>query len=240
MKPEYYRTPLKKKHDIINFITSRTTSRHYWHDWYQLCWNVKCYDCDLSFEHLLDVYRDNLGEEDLSDVPGWQDFARHQHELHENQLWEWGIEYARGYFIGDGVNDTFFMTWEGKSLDVSYGFIGRSGGWLTINDFEGYTFWGAKSSCELSLMDMEYPELRDLYKLVTILCHDLRHESVRDAIEQGAAWDLFSNIIAPEWESMEPPCPAAAAITMLRPAAGLSIITQKPIRRLLNVHPKTR
>lgn len=190
-----YRFSLKSRIDIINFLTSY---EHYLRGRWEsspLAWNVKAYGVDLSFEHLIDVYRtsgDYSKEDHWLDYPEFLVPALDKFKEVEDDLWSWGREAAC-----DQVSDpdAYRSLWDGKLLDVEYGFAGRSGGWLLMLSFQGHKLQRMERyEFEDWLGNIEFSILKDLYKLVVQNDHDFRREAVEREIEYQATFTFFENI----------------------------------------------
>lgn len=210
--PDYYKTPLRSRKDIAAFIFDATHQRIYDHQCHPFCFNVKCHDVDFSFDHLLEVLREMEDDPKYTHNDGWLAITRERFPSTENSLWEWGQEHACSQFVGRGGSnqpdsDCYTHLWDGTSLDIRYSFEGRSGGWLSINKFQGLDFNGHATTdeywrgvIETAKWDgeeepiMDYKTVRQLYQLVTMLEHDLRKP--HRAVEEGAAWDFFVNVCA--------------------------------------------
>lgn len=191
-KPKYYQTPLRSRDAIIAWIKENTADRYYDHENCPFCFNVKVYRVDFDFDHLLKIYRE---QQDGNKHDDWLAEARQRWEEHkDNDLWEWAVENCREAFCcgSDGTpnQDTYRTLWDGTELDVSYSFRGRSGGWLSLDRFQGWTL----TDFPEALTKMSYKELRQLYQLIVMLVHDLRREAIRAEIEYQAAWALFVNV----------------------------------------------
>jgi hypothetical protein len=196
-KPDYYKTPLRSRRDIIAWIIDNTTQRGYDYQSCPFCFNVKCYSLDFSFEHLLALYRDYEGNPTHTHTDVWLDGCREKYEQlggeTSESLWYWAQEHAWANFveINGSQNDTFNHLWDGTAVDVVYSCRGRSGGWLSLDKFEGYNF--NEGDVEDTLMEMDYGTLRHLYQLLVMLVHDVRPEAVKSELEFGAAFHLLVN-----------------------------------------------
>jgi hypothetical protein len=202
-KPEAYKMVARSRQDIVAAIISMTDQRTYHYDPYYLCFNVKLYDCDLSLKNLLKHFKDQEGDHLGMHNRDWlRQIKERYDEIGENTLYEWGIETARGSFVGSGRDgkpddDMFNHLWDGTELDVDYAFVGRSGGWLAIAKFEGFSFdRRMDADLETELMEMEFSTLKKLYQLVLMLKHDLRQEAIKLEVEVNAAFDFFANACA--------------------------------------------
>lgn len=189
-KPDQYKTPLRTRKDISEFIIDQTHQRSYDHAPHPLCFNVKVRGCDLSFDHLLELWRNHEDDPLYTHNEDWLKAARERHEeTSEETLWEWGQEDACSHFTGD--SDAYTHLFDGTKVDVAYSFEGRSGGWLSINRFEGFKLNDRDYHITSILEDMSFPTLRKLYQLVTMLKHDLRNPG--HEIEYQAAFNFFAN-----------------------------------------------
>ena len=213
-KPHYYRTPLTKRKEIAAFIFDNTHQNHEDRAAHPFCFNVKCYDYDVSFGRLLALYREQEGDAKFFKSKEWLAAvqARYEEIGGENTVYDWAIEDARDYFY---EGDTFCTLWDGTELDVKYAFKGRMGGWLTIIEFEGFKVSRSISMEEWrEILDgtndyqkMPLPELRKLYTLIVQLLHDVRPEAVKAEIEHQAMFNFFENACAdihkPEFIQLE-------------------------------------
>jgi hypothetical protein len=195
-RPGYYRAPLRSREDIIGFLTDREA----WSRGYSpLVWNVKCYHADLTFDHLVDVFRTSgeYGDDDrYLDFPEFLDPARKEYEeaVLGGDLWEWSIEGARRSVID---LDTYRSLWDGSSIDVSYEFKGRSGGWLCVETHNGANIAQMNQEAFREYLEaLAYTDLRRLYQLVVQNDHDFRREAIKTEIEFRAAFTLFNNLCA--------------------------------------------
>lgn len=194
VKPAAYRTPLKSATSIKNYLLDYKNRPYQANSWqgdgqYLFCWNVKCGNVNLDFDNLLKIWLESCcGDHDLANNPEWIEKAQKLYEEHQKNLFDWGLEGARNSILD---TDTFFMTWEGKKLNVQYGFCGRSQGWFVIEKF---------NNCRLRTpYDLDYwcdEHLRDLYALIRILEHDITREKACEEVEYRAAFDFFVNICA--------------------------------------------
>lgn len=197
-KPEAYKIVAKSRADIVAAIIGMTHQRTYDYDLYYLCFNVKLYKLDLSLENMLKKWREYEGDQPYTHNPEWLKAVKERFKEYEGHLWEWGVEEARQAF---NETDCFSHLWDGTSLDVEYGFVGRSGGWLAIVEFEGCRFVGCRfdrrmmdSDLEFILKELDFGTLKKLYQLVLMLKHDTREEARTAEVEQQASCCFFANI----------------------------------------------
>lgn len=206
-KPEYYETPLTDRKAIADFIFDKTHQRYYDHRSHPFCFNVKCYDYDVSFDHLLALYKEQEGDEKFFKSKEWLAAVKAKYDEigGEETVYQWGLEDACRYLVSgpDGYpdGDTHRTLWDGTELDVKYSFEGRSGGWLSIVEFEGFKVnrdmgeaeWREVLEGTNDYTEMSYETLLKLYALVTHLIHDVRPEAVKSEIEYQAAFNFFEN-----------------------------------------------
>lgn len=201
-RPDEYKLPLRKRADIIAFIIASTNQRSYDGHPHPLCFNVKLHSgVDLDFDHLLALWRNYENDPLYTHDEGWLEAAKAKHgRVGEETLYEWGLDDARNPFFsqqrptyGEPGTDSYAMLWNGTSIDVRYSFEGRSGGWLSINSFEGTKFTQYDSNIEDTLHEMDFSTLRKLYELVTLLKHDLQREKIKAEVELQAAFNFFAN-----------------------------------------------
>ena len=188
--PEAYKTPLKKRQDIQDFIIQNTIQRSYNHEPHPLCINVKCYNVNPEFEHLLELIK-NYEDEPYLHHEDWLKQAKIKYDEVEDQLFDWGLEDARRNF-----EDSDTCLPNGEKIEVNYEFVGRSGGWLSITRFENYSFQDTygEDGLEQTLKEMDFKTLKKLYQLITMLKHDLKHPE--QEVEFQAAFQFVYNACA--------------------------------------------
>ena len=232
--PGYYRTPLRSRSDIADYLASvggyystyGRTGRSYF------AFNVKCHGVRLDFEHLIEVYRNGgyYGDgETWLDNPEWLEQARANYEEVERHLFDRGVEDA-ARLITD--SDCYNHLYDGTKVEVEYAWMGRSGGYVGIARFEGFDFsadvgrdywhevfrgnphrsgtdnwrdWGR------TFPAMDYPTLRKLYALVVMLRHDLTPETASAEVEHQAAFRFVENACGdiPRYDSIQRLLPLA-------------------------------
>lgn len=199
-KPNYYRTPLRKREDIVYWIFEVTHQRMYHYHTYPFCFNVKLYDVDLSFDNLLKIFREEEGNPIFTHNADWlREVKSRYKETDNDHLWDWGVEIARDDFVSyvfkTPINDTYTQLWDGTPIDVQYSFQGRNGGWLSIDRFEGREFVGlySKGSLreEMKSPDYPYQTLRNLYQLIVMIKHDIQGRDKH--VERHASFAFFEN-----------------------------------------------
>lgn len=188
-KPDYYKTPLRTRQEIVQFIINATSQRSY-HQPHPLCFNVKCHHVDFDFDHLLTLWNKYESDPIYTHDEQWLKAARQRHaETKENTLWAWAQDDACNLFTD---SDAFRTLWDGTAVMVAYSFEGRSGGWLSVNSFEGCDFTDRGRHIEETLMEMDYSKLRKLYQLIVMLSHDTEDPSKE--LEHQAAFQFFANV----------------------------------------------
>ncbi len=185
-KPDYYKTPLKKKTDIAGYISDNTRNRAYQRDWHPFCFNVKIPSVNLDYDHLLQIYQDNWGEarEVSREVQNENEYG--------SRMWDYVIERMRDDVKG---TDMYNYLWNGTPIRAEYSFEGRCGGWLSINSFEGVDFnewsWYSSEYRESNLLEQDYSWLRKFYQLVVMLVHDTKSSNLKINFETYSAEYLF-------------------------------------------------
>ena len=203
-KPAYYRTPLKRREDIVAYLLNRSGHSDGRHS-YRFAFNVKLHGLDLDFDHLLEVRRKADGDDSLHDA-GYVEDCREVYNREycggrrTESLYQMALEDAqRNVIEWDGrarkyrTSDTFSALWDGTPVDAVLAFIGRCAGWIVLERFNGYALTGDISDV---LADMPMDELRRLYQYVVMLEHDLRREAAVAEVEHQAAFNLFENLCA--------------------------------------------
>lgn len=177
---------------------------------YPFCLNVKIYTEDLSYPNLLKHWREYAGDHAYTHNPEWIRATRTYHEENADSLWSWGLEDLRDNFTGK-YSDVYRMTPDGRTLDVTYEFIGRSGGWLSISQFEGIRLADYLVDPEELLADMDANTFQDFYTLVHMLYTSWHDEKARArALEAAAAFTFFANICS------DVPRPVATQLDLFR------------------------
>ena len=226
--PDYYRTPLRSRSDIADFLASvgGYYSTHGHHGRSYFAFNVKCHGVDLDFGHLVQTYRSAgyYGDgETWLDNPEWLEQARSKYEAAERHLFDWGVEDA-SRMVTD--SDCYTHLYDGTRVEVDYTWMGRSGGHLGIRRFygfdfsedEGRDFWhevflgnphrvGTAEwlDWDRTFPTMGYPTLRRLYALVVMLKHDLTPEKASSEVEHHAAFRFVEGACAdiPRYDSIQ-------------------------------------
>ncbi|MCK5307111.1 MAG: hypothetical protein KAJ73_00735 [Zetaproteobacteria bacterium] len=202
-----YSYTARSRKAMTEFLTG--IGGHCDHDNYPLAFNVKAHGVDLSFDHLWKKYHvEGSGEmapkpSDLTFQGGleYRKLCKEQYDQHEDYLFEWGSDGAR---MGITDGDSYRMLWNGKLANVKFGFIGRQGGWLVIEEFEGYSLSGVyNSDFPEFLAELTFKELRLLYRLAVQWVVDLGGDVASREIEYQAAFSLFVNLVEPEWQDIE-------------------------------------
>jgi len=197
-KPDYYKTPLRSRKDIIDFIFDATHQRSYDYSPHPFCFNVKLYDLDLSFSKLLALYKEEDDGPHTRDEEWLEAVKERYEELGEDTIYEWGQESACRSFVGAGWGsepdgDSYRTLWDGTEVDVRYAFVGRCGGWLSVMKFEGTDFANRSWDARELLESWDYKKLRNFYQLIVMLKHDLGNNAASREVEYQAAFNFFHN-----------------------------------------------
>lgn len=211
--PDKYKAPLRKREQIIGYLTSEGPwrQRYYENHRWMFCWDVKVRDTpDLSFDGLVTALERMGHEPDAGwDDPVFMANAREEHEtMSADTLYEWGIEgmqrnwtgrHPRGaapgeeWFACQPDDDGYSMLWDGRDVEARFAFLGRSGGWLVLTKFEGLVL-DSDAIDEDALKEMDYAQLRRLYRFVVQTSADIRGTNIVAGIEEYAAFDFFINV----------------------------------------------
>ena len=177
---------------------------------YPLSFNVKAWYCDFSFDHVwkravidkdMDIGPDDTIRNDPEQFKAYQDLVRELHKEHEERLWEWGREDA---CRGVTEDDTHRSLCDGTEYEVKYGFAGRSGGYIVVLEWQGYTLDGMREEeLRARLEDKEdvmYNDLRLLYKCCRHWETDFTQKKASAEVEYQGIWHFFANIVEHAWE----------------------------------------
>lgn len=194
-KPDFYKTPFRKRSDIIAHILKLTNQRSYEGHPHPFCFNVKLYRLDLDFDHLLEIFRKD--DPAYTHNEEWLKKAKERYdEIGTDTIYEWGVSDAQAHYVGhksDGVphNEGNTILWDGTEVDARYSFEGRSGGWLSLNKLLGYNFTSREEHIEDLLQEMPFSDLRKLHQIIVMLAHDTK--GANDEVEYQAAFNFFYN-----------------------------------------------
>jgi len=233
-KPDYYHTLLRSRGDIADHLESigGYYSAHGRHGRSYFAFNVKCHGARLDFEQLIEVHRNGgyYGDgETWLDNPEWLEQARANYEEIKRRLFDWGVEDA-ARLITD--SDSYNHLYDGTRIDVEYLWMGRSGGYVGVGEFEGFDFsadvgrdyWrevfrgnphrsgtDAWRDWDRTFPTMDYSTLRRLYALVVMLSHDLTPETAAAEVERHAAFRFVEGACAdiPRHDSIQRLLPLA-------------------------------
>lgn len=136
-RPAYYRLPLNRRDRIVDFLKGENGWSHvggcnYNHKSWYFGFDVKLHGLDLSFDHLLDVYRKSgeMGKDSpLAEGvdPAYVDACRTRYnEVYSDgddtsSLWDMAVEDARRHVVegDDGeASDSYGYTWSGHKVDA--------------------------------------------------------------------------------------------------------------------------
>lgn len=191
--PEYYKAPLRSRHDIVAWLLDRAKSNP--RPSYGLfCYNVKLGRLDTSFARVLAVGRD-CGELACES-------PRYLAEL--ESLWNEKVETAFEVGTEDAQNsvmdtDGYRMLWDGAGPIADWCFAGRSAGWLVLTKFDGVDFEQAAWASCMSQSDwavdffaeQSFRYLRNLYRFLVQCDHDFANPE-REVEYQAASYFLLN------------------------------------------------
>lgn len=185
---------------IADYLLNRRSRYYQGHGTLLFCFPVKIGHLDITFEHLLDLYRRmGYGPDKVSD-PGWVKEARQRYEITDpNDLYALAVEDAR---LQVSESNVFRHLDDGTPVAVDYAFVGRSGGWVALTEFEGLKltdperlrclFHGDTGQAGDDGEDyMDDDTLGKLYRLVRMLEQELSGTKTRQEVEYQAAFALF-------------------------------------------------
>ena len=199
--PDYYKTPLRSRDAIVDYLLRLCPARRGGSDyryyenlgtnaWTQLgsgpwlfCWNVKARKVDFSFNNLLKRYQETQGE--LPGESAWVEKARHVYAgINQDNFWEWGVEGARRPFVDDERSaqgrpgdDGYNMLWDGTPVDARFMFAGRSGGWLVLTRFNRQTL--SKSDLVTYVIGDEARTIKGLHEDTAYYFNDWSYKDLR-------------------------------------------------------------
>lgn len=205
-----YTFPHRSKAAMIDYICGIGGYHSSRHDCYPLSFNVKAYSCNFDFDHIwkraavdinMDVGPSDSVKNDPAQLKAYQDLARELHKKHEEHLWGWGQEDT---WRGVKEDDTHRCLWSGESYTVEYGLVGRSGGHLVVEHWNGFTFRGMSPEDLRERLedkgDSLHADLRFLYKCCRHWEHDFTCAKASAEVEYQGIWNFFANIVEPAWE----------------------------------------
>jgi hypothetical protein len=196
--PPQYRSPLRSRKEIIDFLINTTEQRIYDYKPHPFCFNVKVRRLDFDFDHLLKIFQQMEDDPIYTHEPDWLEAAKQRYEdTNINDFCDSVMDDARQRFL-----DQDHVLYDGTSIKATFSFEGRSGGWLSINSFEGHDFtanyeYGSRVSLESLrelLTGLPYPVLRRLYKFVVILKVEVNNRE--EELEFQGAYSFFGNVCA--------------------------------------------
>ena len=194
--PAGYVAPLRSKAAILAFLgdcplTDDRGGYNYNHENYLFCFNVKVHaSVDLSFDTLL-AKAVEMGELDKARAADsvWVKQAREAYDKYgEEELYNLAIEDCQ-----KSVHDcdSYKMLWNGTGAIADWAFLGRSGGWLCLTEFDGIKMDGFGKE---ELAELDFKTLNRLYRFIVQRGHDFREEAIVNEIQFNAAFSLFANL----------------------------------------------
>jgi len=187
--PQGYVAPLQSKAAMIDYLLHGGTheARGWGHgESFLFAWNVKVHCPDFDFDHLLNLN----GGDWKKDDPIWIEGCRERFGENEDDLFEWAIEDCQRSVLDD---DTYKCLWCEDVYSAVWSFQGRSAGWLCLREIFGIDLTGSGEGREL-FEDIEYRNLKRLYRFAVQCSHDFRRESVKSMVEYAAAFAFFVNV----------------------------------------------
>ncbi len=198
--PEAYATPLTDRQEIARYLLNRRGRYYRDHGHLLFVFNVKVYDPDLSFEHLLELYRKSGYGGDKIDDAGWIEEARLRYgETDLDDVYQAAVDDASRLV---SESDCFRYLFDGTPVQAELDFVGRSGGWLALTEFDGCKLTdpdNLKHVFEGDDLDYDQPAMTDetlhrLYAFVRMLEADVTQEKAQAEIEWQSAFNFFENV----------------------------------------------
>lgn len=196
--PDYCKAPLKSRRAIVEYL-AKVGGYGSWRDGNTLfTFNVKAHLVDLSFDHLIDVFKESGYYGPKSVYLSNAEFLKNAKALYGTTDWLFD-EAIREARCGVTGGDAFKTLYSGEKLDVKLAFMCRSGGYVGITEFEGYDltrhdrgYWRDVFIGDGDpALKMPYDVLVKLYKYVVMLAHDFTQEAAAREIEHQAAYLFF-------------------------------------------------
>ena len=188
----------RSRADMTEHITG-IGGRRYRHDSWPLAFYVKADRLSLDFDDLWDIASD-WGFTDLTAEDGFRDFAMGKYaDIGIDALADIGFEEAKL-----GVqNDVCYLTVPGDdapAVDADFVFVGRQGGWLAVDRYDGYRLRGMGEGDFMGFLeDMSIQELEHFYRLCLLWEEVFTAESASRNVASAAAWALFVNVSEPDF-----------------------------------------
>lgn len=205
--PKQYRAPLRSRKAMIDYLLAGPGHCH-GYDQYLFAFNVKVYDIDLDFDHLLRQYVDDGQTSEAFDYwignPEFLAKIRKEHARQENNLFDWGQEGAWETVEND---EAYTSLWSGENVAVKYDRFGRSSGYIVITELEGKKFSGREGMDEYRywLEAMGTHQLRKVYQFIVQCRADFTPAAAKEEIQIRAAVAFFEGVV----DRMLPPLPSA-------------------------------
>lgn len=192
-KSKEYNTPLRSRKDMAAYILGVTNQRYY-QGHHPLCFNVKLYRLNFDFDHLWEVFQKTNELDTYHKTDEWLKAAREVYDdTGEEKLYEYGVNGTVESFLD---REQFLVN--GTKVKAEFSFEGRSGGWLSLNKFQGENLCVSESELK-NYMEGKYPEekmdfntLRQLYQFVVQL--NVETKKASEEVEFRTADTLFNNL----------------------------------------------
>ena len=216
-KKNPFKYPLRSRKDMIEYIVYKSRAGNFCYQnktFYPLAWNVKSHDVPMDWESILKAMQENqsfnptqiaaMKEKYVAEYGETKWDTTPEQDTNRSSLWDIGAESAR-WGLTDG--DAYRTLWDGTELDVTWTFSGRSGGYASVEKYEGYDFsnMGSDQRFEEWLEEREdyYDEkspyrrdfkfIRTLYKFVVEMDALLTSKAADESILYGIADFLVHN-----------------------------------------------
>ncbi|MBE9109314.1 hypothetical protein IQ273_07785 [Nodosilinea sp. LEGE 07298] len=173
-----YDFSLRSRQDIITFLTRRGRSYFTWRTGYApLTWNIKCHRYDNSGhnrgrkDYPINCAYDAVWSAWLEQIANPCTGERNEDRL----FWQACEDGLRDYRYG------YATVWPGEEIDGKFIVLGRSGGYLCLESWNGHRLWHRGSGGADDFLDwlreLPFRQLRELYKLVVCLDQDIQPEA---------------------------------------------------------------
>lgn len=205
--PSQYRAPLRSRKAMIEHLLAGPGHVN-GYDQYLFAFNVKVYDINLDFDHLLKLVVDDGQMSEEFDYwitnPDFLAKIRKEFDRHENNLFDWGQEGAWETVESD---EAYTSLWSGENVDVKYDRFGRSCGYIVITQLEGKKFSGREGPDDYRewLAELGSHQLRKIYRFIVQCRADFTPAAAKAEIEIRAAVAFFEGVVG----RMLPPLPEA-------------------------------
>lgn len=186
--PEKYRTPLRSRFDIKNYLLNRKALYSSPHQWL-FAWTFHPYRADLKLENLKRRINEvGYGQElPWEDAHWWSQVPAKYTEVDEHLL-RWGIEDFLDLITN---SDCYNMLWSGEKIATDWYIFGEG------DDRTGIclkTFNGISLETELEWSDIDYKTIKHLYRFIRQCDADFSEGNLLQIVEESAAFAFFMNV----------------------------------------------